>query len=394
MRYAVLPMTIVFGLILIVQCAHGEAVTSALRIKQGSFATASSLVPETLYEMKPLKAWENFQPVDAAIGSLAVESFGPLPTEAPKGEVDGSLDPCPVLKDWPSVVEIDAPNPCNMLFPLRGNWTRNAKSGSSRTGLQMMNWATSCSAMGGGTVPVTSYTLPNGTAFGTSSLATTLFGTTVKLTDCTGYVRYHIDEKVYNVVGQTDDSACAQYGSCAGTIYVQYFIRDWAGKEIARTAYLRLFQHAVKLQDVNGNLIAEAKRIGSWNPMSHECNPRDPHRKWQIKYPDASKVKGVSAVLSKPSDRWVMAQLVTIMSSRDHNRLSNGLVSPTACEAQKSVLLAVVLAFAFLVISGGAIMFLRVGLVPTQMFFVELEDKLCPKRMLKPTRPVPVLFQG
>eukprot|EP00930_Biecheleria_cincta_P053000 TRINITY_DN3831_c0_g1_i1.p1 TRINITY_DN3831_c0_g1~~TRINITY_DN3831_c0_g1_i1.p1 ORF type:complete len:377 (-),score=70.18 TRINITY_DN3831_c0_g1_i1:75-1205(-) len=332
--------------------------------------------------VKDLHAWENFQPGDAVLGALLLGRFRTEPKPAAGGG-DPALDPCPVLNDWPDKVEIDAPSPCSLVGPV-GNWN-DASSASGATPAAIMGWSQACSTLGGGLVPVTTYTLPGGGHFGSSQLVASLTGNTFQLRDCVGYVRYLIDEKVYQVPGEPDAHACEVYGSCAGTIYIQYIIRDHAGGVLAKTPYLRLFQSSFVIEDKNGLLVAQAQRVGIWNPMSQTCF-KDEANRWMVKFPDLN-AAGASNVFPTASDRWPLAELVTIMATRDANRLPSGLVATSVCEMEKTGLMAFMVIFSIGILATAALLFLKVGVGPMQVMCLDFEGRFCPRRMLRPTRP-------
>mmetsp|Transcript_91546 Transcript_91546/g.112117 ORF Transcript_91546/g.112117 Transcript_91546/m.112117 type:complete len:353 (-) Transcript_91546:106-1164(-) len=294
---------------------------------------------------------------------------------------DPALDPCPVLNEWPSKLEIDTPSPCT-LTP-SGSWSTSEAS-SDDSGIPLvMSWSQQCSTLGGGLVPVTSYRLPSGGLFGSTQPVLSLTGSTFRLNDCVGNTRFFLDEKVYQVPGEPDAHACEIYGSCDGTVFLQFIIRDHAGSKIAHTPYLRLFQSSFKIEDINGLLVAQVERIGRWNPMSKTCSGQA--HKWLVKFPDLG-IAGASPLFPTAADRWPAAQLVTIMSTRDGARLSSGLVGPSVCEMEKTGLLIASVVFLVAAIGALAILFVRVGL-PTQQMCVEFEATFCRRRKRTPNFP-------
>jgi len=373
----------------------GNALVHAANDKDGHKVITSPLSAATgLTEQElmagtsSLEAWHNHQPFDAAIGSWVLESFYSNPADSYNmpGKGDPALDPCPVLNDWPDKMEVDAPNPC-AISTSGGNWNINEHSSGS-SAARLMSWSQTCSSLGGGLVPVTTYTLPTGGLYGTSQLVASITGNTLRLNDCVGYTRYYVDEKVYHVPGQADAHACEVYGSCDGSVFTQYFIRDHAGKQIARTSYLRLFQSSFTIEDDFGLVVASVERIGAWNPMSKTCDSTNGNgRRWMIKFPDLSS-QGASQVFQTPPDRWPVAELVTIMATRDSSRLVTGLVAPSICEMEKTGLMIFVIVFAVGVVAAASILFLKVGMGPMQSWFMDFEGRFCPRRMYRPSRPM------
>lgn len=339
--------------------------------------------------VRPLEAWKNGQPGDAWLGAFAVERFAepPTVTVVPEQKRGGALDPCPLITSWPSQMVIDAPDPCAQAASA-GAWS-GAGTTDGEEPAQLMNWASSCSAAGPGLVPVVSYTQPSGQLFGTSQPVPSIVGSTQELRDCMGTVKYTIDEKVYHMKGQADKKACQDFGSCDGTVYLQYIIRDWTGKIVAKTGHLRLFQSHFTLTDKQGKKIALIKRVGKWSPMDQAtCFKGAPNsRRWLVTYADP-KAADSSKTFSKFADRWPVAQLVTIMAHNDASRRSTGLVAPSTCEVEKSGLLIFVICFGVFLVLGAVAMFSQFGFSVSlmQAFFIGLEQKFCPRRMAKPGR--------
>ncbi|CAJ1436912.1 unnamed protein product [Effrenium voratum] len=298
--------------------------------------------------------------------------FGASPSVMPaKG--DPALDPCPVLNDWPNKLEIDVPSPCNLLAT-SGSWTSSEISSSGAATPLVMSWMQQCSALGGGLVPVTTYSLPSGGLFGTSQMMPSLTGNTLRLEDCVGYTRYYLDEKVYYVPGEPDAHACEMYHSCDGSVLLQFIIRDHAGRKMAHTPYLRLFQSSFNIEDANGLLVAQVERIGHWNPMSKVCSGQA--HKWLVKFPDLG-VAGASSIFPTAADRWPVAQLVTVMATRDGSRGASGLVHPGLCEAEKTGLLVASLVFVVVAVSAVVLLFVRVGIAPMQVSCLDFEARFC-----------------
>ncbi|CAE7196719.1 unnamed protein product [Symbiodinium pilosum] len=313
----------------------------------------------------------------AALDGYLQGRFGLPPGELPaKG--DPALDPCPILNSWPDKLEIDAPNPCNPLW-VAGAWTSEAPGSGAPL---VMTWSQQCSKVGASLVAQTTYSLPTGGLFGTSQLVPSLTGNTFQLNDCVGYTRYYIDEKVYHVVGEPDAHACEIYGSCDGSVFVQLIIRDHAGRKIAHTPYLRLFQSSFNIEDTSGLIVAHVERIGHWNPMSKMCSSKG-HR-WLVKFPDLT-MPGASAIFPTAADRWPVAKLVTIMATRDASRSSSGLVNPSVCEVEKTGLLVVSLVFFVVAVAALGILFTRVGVAPLQSTCLEFESACCPRRKMGAT---------
>lgn len=326
-------------------------------------------------------SWSFANATQGALRTYLNGRFG-APSAALPAKGDPALDPCPVLNEWPSKLEIDVPSPCT-LAP-SGSWSTSEASPEDSAIPLVMSWTQQCSTLGGGLVPVTSYTLPSGGLFGSTQPVASLTGNTFRLNDCVGYTRFFLDEKVYHVPGEPDSHACEIYGSCDGSVFLQFIIRDHAGRKIAHTPYLRLFQSSFNIEDVNGLLVAQVERIGRWNPMSKTCSGQA--HKWLVKFPELG-IPGASSLFPTAADRWPVAELVTIMSTRDGSRLPSGLVGPSVCEMEKTGLLIASLVFLVAAVGAVATLFVRVGVTPTQMMCLEFEASFCPRRKRTPNLP-------
>jgi hypothetical protein len=321
-----------------------------------------------------LNAWDDQQPIDTQLGILFVGRFANQPTATPPPS-QSSLDvsfACPLLSEWPQVMELDSLDPCG--GAAAGNWTAQGDSQAS-TGW-LLTWRMTCGIFEGGTAPVVKYVMPAGDLFSSSTILTSLWGNTMGLRDCAGNMKYLIDEKVFHEAGETDPHACETYGSCDGTIWMQYIIRNENNDEVARTSYLHLFQDSFTIQDVRGNVVATVTRVGDWRPHDGQCGSR----KWRVAFPSS----GTGGPFSEAADQWPISQLVTMMAVRDEYRAPTGLTRPTACEVLKfGVRFVLFLLFCGL-FTGCTLMFFKTWIGPVRSFLVNLENTVCPARMRKP----------
>lgn len=335
----------------------------------------------------PSSYFRGFTPQRAlhAIGALAVDRFDD--SDIPSSIAGAPSVPCPSLRDWPAVMHIDAPDPCRSVFGSDGNWTSKETSiSNSSDDAKIMTWSLSCASLGRSIAPVTTYKVPSGEFFGTSLRATSLLGNTMELRDCTGYLSYSVEEQIYHVPGEVDEQSCLNYGSCDGTVYIHYVIRNWEGTIVAQTPNLRLFQHSFFVKDSENKLIAEVNRIGRWSPISRDCGEHHMKRQWSVRFMPQD--GGGSDMFQNASERWAVAELVTIMAAWDTNRQPSGLVAPSACDFEKSGCLLLILGFASLVFGAGLLLFAQVGLVPLQLYLFDLEQQVCPKRSPHRTGPL------
>lgn len=329
-----------------------------------------------------LHPWEDHQPFDTAVGNYLISGFIAQPTVTPPPS-QSSLDlafACPALLTWPSEAVVSAPDPCAP-DQWKGSW-------KGADGSEQINWATSCidTTSPGITPPsispITTYTIPGtGDLFGTSQERQTLAGSFIEIRDCGGAAIYTIEEKVYKQTGAPDPTACEKYKSCDGVIYFQYFVKDKQGKVVALTPYTTIFQDAFDITDPAGGLIVQISRNG-WSPPDRkpdDCSSAQP-RVWNLKY--ASSPPGI---WSTATNQWPFAAMMTMLSHRDSARAPNGHVHLEACEIMKSVGYLGLISFgACCCVCTPMVVFL-VCSAPLLRFMGELEQKLLPKRMGKPS---------
>lgn len=332
-----------------------------------------------------LDPWKDHQPLDTAIGHFLISGFVAQPTVTPPPS-QSSLDlafACPALLTWPGEVSVTTPDPCGSMST--GNWT-------GKDGSEQIQWATSCVDTSSPGItppsvsPVTTYTVGNGDLFGTSQVRQVWTGSHVKdlieLRDCGGATLFSIEEKIYKQAGKADPDVCKKHKSCDGILYFQYFMKNAAGKIVAITPYLTIFQESFEITDTLGGKIADVSRNG-WEPdvvpAKDDCDNEKP-RLWELKY--AGSPPGMWA--SVPN-QWPIAAMMTMIAQRDATRQPDGSVLWSNCEALKStgyVLLSGVLLTC--VICCPLIIFL-VCSAPILRCLGETEAKLFPKRMGKPS---------
>lgn len=319
-----------------------------------------------------INGWYDHQPIDTQMGILFVNRFAEQPTVTPPPS-QSSLDvsfACPLLSEWPETMMLDSLGVCG--GDASGNWT--VQGDSEQEAAWILGWRMTCGLLEGGTAPVVKYAMPTGDLFGTSTILTALVGNTMVLRDCAGNTKYYIDEKVFHEDGETDPHACEAYGSCDGTIWLQYIIYNENHDELGRTSYLHLFQDSVTFVDTRGSKIAIATRVGEWKPHDGHCGSR----KWKVTF------TGTAETFASPYDQWAISELVTMMAIRDEYRSSRGLTRPTACEVFKFGVRLVLFLFLLGVSLCGCMIFFKTWIGPVRTCLVNLEHSLCPKGMKKP----------
>jgi len=323
-----------------------------------------------------LNPWTDAQPVDTAIGQFLATSFASKPPATPP-PLQSSLDlvraACPLLTGWPEEIEIATFDPCDNTD--EGGWA------DALNQEQLVSFRQSCSPFTTGLAPLLTYSTMQGEVLASSHLMTTVTGNKVAISDCSGTSRYFLEEKVYHEVGSVDATTCQRFGSCDGTIWIQYFLYTAANhKLVAKTPYLKLFEDTIQIYNPTGALIASATRLGEWVPNSAECQG---YRKWLLKYAMPQPEGGPFVSIT---EQWPLAALITIAATRDATRRPNGLLTPSWCEVSKVTLSAIVLMLTIVIVLGGTAVFLREALEPCRVYFYELERRIFPKRMKLPSK--------
>lgn len=322
-----------------------------------------------------LEPWNDAQPVDTAIGAILAAGLSERPTYTPP-PLQSGLDlvraACPLLTAWPSRLEIHAIESCTGGHN-KGSWV-DATSQDPLAVFQL-----SCSPLGSIFSPQVTYSTPQGEVLATSHLLASFWGTAVAIADCSGTLRYVFEEKVYKQKGSVDAASCELHGSCDGTVWIQYFLRDTSGMLLAETPYLKLFEDAFDiLEPRTGFRIATAARLGAWHPDSVPCT--GPHR-WALTY--ASSPPGFFADFT---EQWPIAVLLTVASIRDASRRSSGLLAPSWCEVSKVTLSFCLLFMASATVVVGVVVLLRDARQPCRMWLFDLEKRICPNRMRLPSK--------
>mmetsp|Transcript_25476 Transcript_25476/g.49936 ORF Transcript_25476/g.49936 Transcript_25476/m.49936 type:complete len:400 (+) Transcript_25476:93-1292(+) len=370
-------------------CCHESSLGLRTRVRRGSSQNDLFVVEPPPPQLEPLK---DGQPADTALGKYIVDklSDGPTRTPPPSQEMLDIASACPMFLTWPKVVELETPGTCT---GSSGNWTTAGgafggvptggfpglipMAGSplaSLTPSVLGGWTKSC-----WTMPVVTYRMPNGDLFGSSrpfwfsSAKHTLF-------DCSGRAKYVVEERVYHEKGLPHDDSCYKYHSCDGTVWIQYFIKLPLDDQIvAKTQYLHIFQDSFPIFTYEGIKIAQVTRVGHWVPNHGGCTSG---RKWMVEFMPRTD----QGLFSVPSDQWPIASMVAILSKRDATRRPSGLVSWTWCEIRETVLM--VFAFITLILLIGLILrtFSRVWLTPLKEYFYDLEVRMCPPAMRRPSK--------
>merc|ERR1719281_1060796 len=115
---------------------------------------------------------------------------------------------------------MNAPDGCGgMVAGSRaGNW-------SEPQGKQVIKWSEVCD-LRNAILPIVTYHTPDNQAFASSRTRFSFFGNTMEVLDCGLNIQYTIEEKIYHQTKFTNQDICKKYGSCQGTVFLQYFLKD------------------------------------------------------------------------------------------------------------------------------------------------------------------------
>jgi len=321
--------------------------------KAGSSATADSGAAARTTSPPGLG---NIQPLDLLLGSSITGPFhsaAPPATPPPAEFLAEITDACPILVNFPASVRVGAPTGCS--GARLGKWSQVA-------GEEILAWEEGCS-LKSSLFPMLAYTTPTNATFGYSTAAVSLSGSFLELRDCKFRLLYTVHEKVYHDTSLINQVLCKRYGSCAtGHTLAQYFIYDRLGKKIAETGYLTLFQSSWEVLDTEGGRIAKVERVGRWKPQE-ACSNRQ--KLWHLAYETEAR-----SILTHPLHRWPVAMLVTMMSTRDLDRTSSGVVWPMPCSSFALAFVAVGLV--------GAVAILAAVLVYTRAFWPAAKRFIAP----------------
>mmetsp|Transcript_75344 Transcript_75344/g.140503 ORF Transcript_75344/g.140503 Transcript_75344/m.140503 type:complete len:361 (-) Transcript_75344:45-1127(-) len=271
-----------------------------------------------------LDPYVDMQPFDTALGALVIGGFLREPQGGPQGPIQdntaGVSDDCPVLLSTPEEMVVEAPDACAGSDGLgTGLWTGG--------GSDVMRWKQYCSLISPGVsrAPMVEYYLPEGDYFGYSQMQLRLTGSTMQLYDCTGELIFTINEFVFL------QRNWVRWFHVDTKVWMQYVINR-GSKAIAKTKYLPVDEGTIAMYDESNNEIATFIRSEGWDPKSNECSEDGARRKWTITY-----TAEAANVFPDNTQRWPMAELVTMIALRDPNRVSMGFIMPTLCEVIKTL---------------------------------------------------------
>jgi hypothetical protein len=327
----------------------------------------------------------DMQPFDTRLGNTIASSFLSPPTETPPPtqEALNLAYGCPVIEGYPQTLQIKAPTGCDdeqtkISFTSEGYISKRQGNWSHPQGEQIINWVETCDLLQA-VLPLVAYTMPDGQAFAFSRTRFSFFGNTMEILDCGLNIQYTLEEKIYHQTSFTDQEKCKKYGSCSGTVFTQYFLRNRLGVIIAETPYLNLFQDVVIVQEPgSGLLIANVSRIGQWSPWAR-CP--DYERNWQIKYSVAP-----PGQFTDPAYRWPIAVLVNMMILRDADRTKGGMVMPSLCEVVNISILAFLILITIILVIILTWMFHTYCLAKAKVLFYNVEVTFFPHTMYKPSK--------
>jgi len=305
-------------------------------------ATATPPPPPTL------NPYEDYQPMDTAIGDYIMKQFQEPPTATPpplQAAISAAFA-CPLFL-LPGRIWVETPTGCDS--DRHGVWYD-----ASRKVLLM--WNESCVAFPNAVNADMKYTLPYGDVMGTSVTHLSWSKDVVEIFDCGAGSMYTFTEKVYKRLNAVDPFVCEAYGICDYELFLQYFITSSTGVLMAHTAYLSYFQREIVLLDPAMIPIATLQRKGNWSPKD-KCPGYE--KEWTVTF------GGSASPLAAPPNRWIVASFTTVMALRDEDRDLNGFIQPSKCQKWS---------FSFLALS----IFLAVGavIVLSLVFWLCIKERM------------------
>jgi len=336
--------------------------------------TTATALPPPPPTLNPAK---DYQPFDTAMGDWFMKQFvsGPTVTPPPSQAAINLAYGCPLLL-LPDRIFVEVPTGC----PKEDGSAGRAQKWTDVNYNEQISWQESC--VSGGIADV-KYSMPFGDTYSYTRTETSLWGSRVDLIDCGLNKLYTFEEKVFKKTGKVNALACDKFGSCDGTVYLQYFIYDNTGALLGVTPMLTLFQNAFSISDTSGNKIADIFRNGQWTPKDG-CT--DYRKDWVIQFASSP------AALIIPPKRWVVASMMTIIGMRDEERDAAGMVKSTMCQQ------ATWYAFAISILTFIGLPFFVLFCFYNQLqwliskfttFLFRVEDSLFPRTMQKPSKYTP-----
>lgn len=345
------------------------AVPYVPKIGVGNVTTPTELPPPP----PTLNPVADMQPLDTAVGNWIASSFLAPPTETPPPtqEALNLAYGCPVLLEYPMTMQLNAPTGCEE--SRYGNFSHPQDPNKI-----VLKWSEVCDIRTA-ILPVVTYTTPDNQAFASSRTRFSFFGNTMEILDCGLNLQYTIEEKIYHQTKFTNPEVCEKYGSCDGTVFLQYFIHDRTGAVIAETPYLNLFQDQFVIQEPgSGLLIATVERVGTWTPW--EVCPKW-EKLWAIKSAQAP-----PGVFGAAENRWPLAIMLNMMILRDADRTKSGMVMPSKCEIINVSILAGLILLLIISVILLTYIFYRFCLAKAKLFFYNIEVTFFPHTMYKPSK--------
>merc|ERR1719199_424596 len=318
------------------------------------------------------------QPIDTDIGLQMVGPFFPAPTVTPPPTQDAVnlAFSCEAILAWPQQLQVSVPKDCGSSWWPYGTLGQGSWSATGDN-VQAMTWEEECRPWTWfSMLPTVRYNFPSGSFFGYSRTKWTLVGNRMELVDCSLQVAYTIDEKVIKQTGKVDTRACRDYGSCDGTVYLQYMIYDKSMTLVATTPFLTLFQNTFTISDPAGLEIAKITRMGDWKPATPDCSDGASPTQWLIQY--ATTPPGV---FLNVNNQWPIAEMMNMFGARDAQRRPSGMVFPTKCEVVNLILAICFWMWCLVVSVILYCLFTRICLPPLRGRLLKVEQATFPRKM-------------
>ncbi|XWV24495.1 hypothetical protein QJ856_gp0053 [Tupanvirus deep ocean] len=196
--------------------------------------------------------------------------------------------------DLPASFEIDA-NSCNF-WKKEGKWNYNNK--------QLVTWKQNCYAYSPSDIEL----FDNNNKIGRTHQKVLNVGTKIKLYNKNNDIVAIFEEDIFKSIS---------------SIKSQYRIKDANDKTLAISSKFELFGTEFSVHDMNGYLIAKAKQNFGNKIEQNFCS----NGVWYITFNETN-----SDQLNNPSNRWIIASMITIKAVRDTDRDSDGNVKQSNCQ--------------------------------------------------------------
>mmetsp|Transcript_48042 Transcript_48042/g.127303 ORF Transcript_48042/g.127303 Transcript_48042/m.127303 type:complete len:415 (+) Transcript_48042:158-1402(+) len=348
--------------------------------------TKPTMVPPLPPTLNPV---EDYQPLDTAIGDFVAKQFVEEPTVTPP-PTQAALDTqfgCPEYLTLPDVMYVSAPR-CGTSGSREGKWIDDQQSHATLdnpppTPYHAVWNEEYCLSGICGNIKYVGFDDEGPSGYFASKFDPFNSVQVTTITDCARNLKFIVEERVYKQTSWTSDLECHQYGSCDGTVFLTYTVKDHNGKTVAFTPTLKLFQNKFPILATEraGTVvtIAEFVREGAWNPQ--ESCPTYA-KNWAVRFLTTSKDLPDGTYGRK----FVVGALATIIGLRDDERTPDGLVGVTGGLMVNWLVVLLVLGGLILLCCGAFQLFAGTCAPRLTVIFKQMERDFFPNEMHKPSK--------